>query len=87
MKRGRGMKIQNVEATDDYMLIIDFEDGSRIQLNMQKKLKSIPFMEVRDLERFKTVKFQERAVYWDSDQKPEYRPLRLTVDDILFSLR
>ena len=81
------MKIQNVKATDNYMLIVELEDGSRIQFNMQKKLKSAPFSEVKDLERFKTVKFQERAVYWDSDGKPKHRPLRLTVDDILFSLR
>ena len=82
------MKIENVRATDNYMLIIDFEDGSQVKLNMQKKLKSIPFVKVNDIDRFMAVKFQEKAVYWDSlDEKPEQRPLRLTVDDILFSLR
>lgn len=70
------------------MLLIDFDDGSSITFNMQKMVEKIPYFRLKDLSSFRAVKFDEKSVYWDtSDGKPEYLPLRLSVDAILFSLR
>jgi len=82
------MKITNVHATDDYKLLIDFEEGNQVSFNMQRMVETIPFLRLRDMEVFKNVKFEDKAVCWDSpDGKPEVMPLRITVDNILFSLR
>lgn len=81
-------KIVNVYAGDDYKLLIDFEDGSSITYNMQKLVRTIPYLRLKDSSSFQAVKFDEESVYWDAgDEKPEYFPLRLSVDTILFSLR
>ena len=82
------MKITNVHATDDYKLLIDFEEGNQVSFNMQRMVETIPFLRLKDLEVLKDVKFEDKAVYWDSpDGKPEVMPLRMTVDNILFALR
>lgn len=81
-------KIVNVRARDDYKLLIDFDDGSSLLFNMQKLVKTIPYFRLQDLVSFHTVKFDETSVYWkNADRKPEYLPLRLSIDAILFSLR
>ena len=81
-------KIASVHGSDDYKLLIDFDDGSRIIFNMQKMVKTLPYLRLNKLSNFQTVKFDEKSVYWDAvDNKPEYFPLRLSVDNILFSLR
>ncbi len=81
-------KIAHVHASDDYKLLIDFDDGSKIIFNMQKMIKTLPYLRLNDPASFQTVKFDEKSIYWDAaDNKPEYFPLRLSVDNILFSLR
>ena len=81
-------KIVNVHGSDDYMLLIDFEDGSSITFNMQKLVKTIPYCRLKDPKSFRTVKFKEKSVYWnDGEDKQEYLPVKLSVDTILFSLR
>ncbi|WHH60957.1 DUF2442 domain-containing protein [Petroclostridium sp. X23] len=81
-------KMVSVYASDDYKLLIDFEDGSNITFNMQKLVRTIPYFRLKDLPSFRMVKFDEKSVYWDAvDGIPEYLPLRLSIDTILFSLR
>ncbi len=81
-------KVVHVHGSDDYKLFIDFDDGHSIVFNMQKIIKTLPYLRLNDLSSFQTVKHDEKSVYWDGvDGKPEYFPLRLTVDNILFSLR
>lgn len=33
------MKITNVHATDDYKLLIDFEEGSQVSFNIQRMVE------------------------------------------------
>ncbi|MDD3167835.1 MAG: DUF2442 domain-containing protein [Eubacteriales bacterium] len=81
-------RILNVQARDDYKLFIDFEDGSSITYNMQKLVETIPYVRLKDPASFRAVKFDEKSLYWEAaDTKPEYLPLRISVDSILFSLR
>ncbi|MDF2614118.1 MAG: acetyltransferase family [Clostridia bacterium] len=89
MKVGESMcKIISVQASDDYKLMIGFESGSSIIFNMQKIVKTIPYLRLKDQSTFKRVKCDGKSVYWDAaDGKEEYMPLRLSVDAILFSLR
>lgn len=81
-------RMVRVQGSDDYKLLIDFEDGSNITFNMQRLVKTIPYFRLKDPASFQAVKFDEKSVYWDAeDQKPEYLPLRISIDSILFSLR
>lgn len=81
-------KIIRVHGSDDYKLLIDFDDGSSITFNMQKLVKTIPYCRLKDPKSFRTVKFEEKSVYWNAgDDKPEYLPLKLSIDTILFALR
>ena len=81
-------RIINVQGSDDYKLLIDFENGSNINFNMQNMIRTIPYCRLKDPESFHAVKFDAKSVYWDAeDQKPEYLPLRISIDSILFSLR
>lgn len=82
------MKITNVCATNDYRLLIDFEEGNQVTFNMQRMVETIPYYRLSDLDTFKSVRFEDKAVYWvPPDEKPEILPTRITVDEILFSLR
>ena len=81
-------KIVKVCTGDEYKLLIDFDDGSSITYNMQKLLKTIPYLCLQDSASFQAVKSDEESVYWDvGNKKHEYFPLRLGIDTILFSLR
>ncbi|MDP4094721.1 MAG: DUF2442 domain-containing protein [Bacillota bacterium] len=81
-------KIVNIQASDDYKLLIDFDDGSSITYNMQKLVRTIQYFRLNDLKYFQAIKFDGKSVYWDAEnEKPEYLPLRLSIDTILFSLR
>lgn len=82
------MRITNVHATDDYKLLIDFEEGNQVSFNMRRMVETLPYLRLKNPEIFKSVKFEDKAIYWDPpDEKPEIFPLRITVDSILFTLR
>ncbi len=82
------MKITNVQPTDDYRLLIDFEKGNQVIFNMQYMVETLPYLRLKNLEAFKSVLFEDKAVYWDPpDEKLEIFPIRITVDSILFTLR
>lgn len=82
------MKITNVCATEDYRLLIDFEEGNQVIFNMQRMVETLPYHRLKDTDTFRSVRFEDKAVYWDSpDGKPEIVPMRITVDSILFTLR
>lgn len=85
---GRMSKIVKVCTGDEYKLLIDFDDGSSITYNMQRLVRTIPYLRLQDPLSFQAIKFDEEFIYWDvGDTKPEYFPLRLDIDTILFSLR
>ena len=80
--------IVNVRTSNDYKLLIDYDDGSSITFNMQKMVETIPYFRLKNPASFEAVKFDGKSVYWEaSDGKPEYIPLKLSIDTILFSLR
>lgn len=82
-------KILKVTPNNDYTLLIEFEHGNEILFNMKPMLKSLPYRSLNDLARFKNVTFQEKAIYWPNpaDTDESIVPLRLTVDNILFTIR
>ncbi len=71
---------------DDYTLLIEFEHGNQVLFNMGQMVKKMPYYALSDLELFKKVQMEDKAVYWDT-QEPTLIPLRLTVDNILFTIR
>jgi len=82
-------KILKVTPNDDYTLLIEFEQGNRILFNMQPMLKSLPYRSLIDLTRFKNIKLEEKAICWPDPVNggESIVPLRLTVDNILFTIR
>ena len=82
-------KIVSVVPNDDYTLLIEFEDGNKISFNMQKLIQTIPYVGLKNLERFKNIEVEDKVISWkerDRD-KPAMMPVRLTVDNILFKIR
>lgn len=75
-----------VTPNDDFTILIEFEHGNKILFNMQEIIKTMPFLSLHDLERFRDIRFEDKAVYW-KDKEKTVVPARLTVDNILFALR
>ena len=81
-------KIIKAVANDDYSVTIDFEYGNKLTFNMQKQIKTLPFFKLNEKDFFKTVKFDDKSIYWDDESgSKNIIPLRLSIDNILFSLR
>ena len=82
-------KILKVTPNDDYTLLLEFEHGNKIIFNMRDIIKTIPFSSLQDLNRFKDITVEEKAISWPKPVPYETSiiPLRLTVDNILFAIR
>lgn len=82
-------KILKVTPNDDYTLLVEFEHGNKIIFNMCEIIKTIPFSSLEDLNCFKDITLEEKAIRWPDPMAPEksMMPLRLTVDNLLFAIR
>lgn len=82
-------KIVGVTPHEDYTLTLSFSDGSELTFNMQKKVETVQFHKLKENGLFQKVHFSDKSVFW-TEKEPlavETCPLRLTLDNILFSLR
>lgn len=82
-------KMLKVTPNDDYTLLVEFEHGNKIIFNMGPLIKTIPYYSLNDLERFKDITLEEKAIRWPdpvTGQK-SMMPIRLTVDNMLFAIR
>ena len=79
-------KIIGVTPNDDYTILIGLEHGNKILFNMQELIKAMPFLRLHDIEHFRNIRFEDKAVYWETE-KQTVIPERLTMDNILFALR
>jgi hypothetical protein len=82
-------KIKKVTANDDYTLLIEFEGGNKVLFNMQELVKTIPYSRLRNLECFKNIIIEDKAISWRDQENKELSiyPVRLTIDNILFNIR
>ena len=82
-------KITGVTPHENYTLSLSFDDGSELTFNMRKQVETIRFRKLKENGLFEKVRFDDKSVYWTVDGSPpsEIAPLRLTFDNILFSLR
>ena len=82
-------KILKVTPNDDYTLLMEFEHGNKIIFNMRDIINTIPFSSLEDINRFKDVTVEEKAISWPEPVPDEKSiiPLRLTLDNILFAIR
>ena len=90
-KRLGGIKISrivNIVPNDDFTLLIEFEYGNKVLFDMQRLVTTMPYYRLSDPECFKKVRFEDKAVFWDTEP-PGQTPatVRLTVDNILFTIR
>jgi hypothetical protein len=54
---------------------------------MQKQIQSLPYIKLNQMEYFKEVKFDDKNIYWEEEEKKSIIPLRISLDSILFALR
>lgn len=82
-------RMLKVTPNDDYTLLIEFEHDNKIIFNMKELIKTMPFYSLNNLERFKDITLEEKAIRWRDVGRQDLamRPVRLTVDDILFTIR
>ena len=82
-------KILKVTPNDDYTLLVELEHGNKIIFNMRDIIKTMPFNSLEDLNRFKDITLEEKAIRWPEPVPDEKSiiPLRLTVDNMLFAIR
>lgn len=82
-------KILKVTPNDDYTLLVEFEHGNKIVFDMSELIKTIPYHSLQDLNRFKDITLEEKAIRWPDPKAPgmSMMPLRLTVDNMLFAIR
>jgi hypothetical protein len=82
-------KLIKATPNEDYTLLLEFEQGNKILYDMKPLLQSLPYRKLNDLSRFKNLTLEDKAVCWPdpSDRDESIMPLRLTVDNILFTIR
>ena len=82
-------KMLKVTPNDDYTLLVEFEHGNKIIFNMQDMIKTIPYNSLADSARFKAITLEDKAICWPDPMrgKKTMLPIRLTVDNMLFTIR
>lgn len=81
-------KIVKVIPNDDYTLLIEFEPGDQVLLNMQGLIKTRQYASLMELECFKNLVFEDKAIYWSSlrETDPGVTKTKLTMDSIFYML-
>lgn len=82
-------KIIGVTPHENYTMTLSFDDGSELMFNMQRHVKTIQFYKLTQNGLFEQVQYNDKSIFWKTEgaRASEICPLRLTLDDILFSLR
>lgn len=82
-------RILKATANDDYTLLLEFENGNKIIFNMCHLIKTMPYYSLNDLERFRNLSLEEKAIRWPDvvSDGSTVMPVRLTIDNILFAIR
>ncbi|AKN29845.1 GNAT family acetyltransferase [Clostridium carboxidivorans P7] len=83
------MRILKVTPNDDYSILIEFEGGDNILFNMQRLVNTIRYSSLKDIERFKNIRIEDKTIFWQEvdSSKENMMPIMLTLDNILFALR
>lgn len=74
-------RIIGVTPNDDFTILIEFEDGNKVLFNMRELIKAMPFISLHDMEHFKDIRYEDKAVYWIEKEQTVVQA-RLTVDNI-----
>ena len=82
-------KLIRVTANDNYTLLLEFEGNNKVFFDMKQLIQTMPYYSLNNLENFKDFFLEEGAIRWKDVGRPELamHPVRLTVDDILFTIR
>jgi hypothetical protein len=61
------LAIKEVQAQDNYLLLLTFENGERRQFDMNPYLEFGIFKELKDIQMFKSVKPSFDSVEWENE--------------------
>lgn len=61
------MAIREVEPTEDYNLILTFDNGEKRRFDMNPFLSKGDFKELRDISKFNTVRIDADTLVWEND--------------------
>ncbi|OAA84503.1 DUF2442 domain-containing protein [Clostridium ljungdahlii] len=56
------ISIVNVILNNDYTLLIELEHGNKILFNMQRIIKTMLYSSLKDIERFKNIKVEDKII-------------------------
>ncbi len=59
------LRILNTEAVDEYRLEIKFSNGTTLILNLEDKVKTIRFRQLKDKELFRRVSTDGHSIKWN----------------------
>jgi len=71
-------KVQHVEATDGYQLVVTFDNGERKKVDITTYLDKGVFQELREINYFKRVSVSFGSVIWPHEQDLSHDTLYLT---------
>ena len=71
-------KVQHVEATDDYQLIVTFDNGEKKKVDVSTYLEKGVFQELKEINYFKRVVVSFGSVMWPHEQDLSNDTLYLT---------
>ena len=74
-------KMLKVTPNDNYTLLVEFENGNKIIFNMRDLIKTIPYSSLANLNHFKDITLEEKAIRWPDPIQGQRTmlPIRLTV--------
>ena len=61
------LAIKNVKPTDNYLLLLEFENGEKRQFDMKPYLDFGIFQELKDISVFRTVHKNFDTIEWDNE--------------------
>ncbi len=68
-------KVLNVEPTDDYQLVVTFENGEKKKVDISPYLEKGVFRELKKVNYFKRVSVSFGSVMWPNEQDLSYDTL------------
>jgi hypothetical protein len=69
------MAIREVEPTENYNLILTFDNGEKRRFDMNPYLGKGDYRELKDFSKFNTVRIDAESLIWENDAEIEHSVL------------
>jgi hypothetical protein len=69
------LSVKNVEPTENFNLILTFENGEKRRFDMNPFLSKGDYKELKDISKFNSVKIDTHTLVWENDADIEHSVL------------